>query len=1024
MEGEVAAAQQFSGPIIFVSFVISVIGSMTTLELLSRRTHIHGRKNWYLLLSAALAMGSVGIWSMHFIGNNSLTLSFQDHSQSYQLAYSGGYTFASLVVSIACMFVSFSFVGVSEHVQIYRILLSGVLAGLGIVLMHYLGQFAIEYFHVSYKAPYVVGAVIIACTAVTAALWIFFKLREHWMNQWYKRLGCAIIMAVAVCGMHYTAMVGTDYHDNGDGVPPPSPLLPTPALIGVICGVVVIACLALFYVGVKCSMQRIAENSDKRKKRLVVDMVIFDSQGRMMVDIDGVLPGKEVLSDIQFKSTRQEFSSSHPLFIRLFQVVTQWSTTPTLEDYDRTSHSDEFNIAERRFHEATSSFMETLHLEDASELGLLYESVIKTHTIIQPNFIQQKRIEVKQRLQNIRHSLHSTQFNQNTTDYNDAYSLSETTPPTPTVGSNATWTRDPKKNVSTNSFDHSAAMESNMIGRKKKSSSTMYLDYEQHTATPSLSDSQHTSNIEGDEERHIVLVRQLTADKDIHRFMTHGYRFTDASFIAKIMAAKLHVPTDYLLNHFRDMQLLAQSSLRLTGATSPRVMVGLLGLIDENQTYDDVQLIVDKKSRYGFPIVDLIYSDTGEQLRHLLPEEKQCLSYMLRDHTLHDMTDINQYVDIQPRTSMAMTHSSANTLDGTVELSHSLASSSGAISTSTTINTNTPTVLLSTTNLDQELANRNNQQQQRLSMTTPISPTSQSTTLINPVTSASTTQRFAKAMELASQKLMNAVGMNGMHLGLSNAALQGDVIDLPAYSLTNGPCTLILFRTCLRSRGTMAAIQQHAVSEPISCIPYSLAPSLAYAITQRAADHYQKSVLKSSWGSELQQQMLYGSFTHQNHNTSASSYYYMQQHYQHQGTDDGTIEMNHIMSDSEGRNINHSRAHSDGSKRSAGDISDPKRISSIMDQNMPTMPLPPYRTDMMTSLSPPPRVKRNRRPLSLDTNDITQDQQHQKSAASAPTTPKYQPLNEIESNLIILSAKDRFLWLDQTIVECLHSVLS
>jgi NO-binding membrane sensor protein with MHYT domain len=74
-------------------------------------------------------MGSVGIWSMHFIGNNSLTLLFPDRTEPYQLAYSGGYTFASLVVSIACMFISFSFVGVSEHVQVYRIVLSGILSG-------------------------------------------------------------------------------------------------------------------------------------------------------------------------------------------------------------------------------------------------------------------------------------------------------------------------------------------------------------------------------------------------------------------------------------------------------------------------------------------------------------------------------------------------------------------------------------------------------------------------------------------------------------------------------------------------------------------------------------------------------------------------------------------------------------------------------------------------------------------------------------------------------------------------------
>jgi NO-binding membrane sensor protein with MHYT domain len=75
-------------------------------------------------------MGSVGIWSMHFIGNNSLTLVFPDTgTHAYQLAYSGGFTFASLIVSIACMFVSFSFVGVTEHVQVYRILLSGFFAG-------------------------------------------------------------------------------------------------------------------------------------------------------------------------------------------------------------------------------------------------------------------------------------------------------------------------------------------------------------------------------------------------------------------------------------------------------------------------------------------------------------------------------------------------------------------------------------------------------------------------------------------------------------------------------------------------------------------------------------------------------------------------------------------------------------------------------------------------------------------------------------------------------------------------------
>lgn len=72
-------------------------------------------------------MGGVGIWSMHFIGNNSLTLMY--HENVYHLSYSAGYTFASLVVAIACMFVAFAFVGVTEEAQVMRIIPSGIIAG-------------------------------------------------------------------------------------------------------------------------------------------------------------------------------------------------------------------------------------------------------------------------------------------------------------------------------------------------------------------------------------------------------------------------------------------------------------------------------------------------------------------------------------------------------------------------------------------------------------------------------------------------------------------------------------------------------------------------------------------------------------------------------------------------------------------------------------------------------------------------------------------------------------------------------
>lgn len=72
-------------------------------------------------------MGAVSIWSMHFIGNNSMTLIL--HDDSYQLSYKAGYTFASLVVAIACMFLAFAFVGITEDAKLMRIIPSGIFAG-------------------------------------------------------------------------------------------------------------------------------------------------------------------------------------------------------------------------------------------------------------------------------------------------------------------------------------------------------------------------------------------------------------------------------------------------------------------------------------------------------------------------------------------------------------------------------------------------------------------------------------------------------------------------------------------------------------------------------------------------------------------------------------------------------------------------------------------------------------------------------------------------------------------------------
>jgi Bacterial signalling protein N terminal repeat len=83
-----------------------------------------------------------------------------------------------------------------------RLLLAGLITGIGVASMHYSGMAAMEMqARMSYNPAVLVLSVIIAVVASTAALWAALRLRGIWST-----LGAALIMGVAVSGMHYTGM--------------------------------------------------------------------------------------------------------------------------------------------------------------------------------------------------------------------------------------------------------------------------------------------------------------------------------------------------------------------------------------------------------------------------------------------------------------------------------------------------------------------------------------------------------------------------------------------------------------------------------------------------------------------------------------------------------------------------------------------------------------------------------------------------------------------------------------------------
>ena len=183
----------FNGGLVALSFLTAVLGSyVALLAAVGIRTETQdGDIRLGYILIGAVAMGGVGIWSMHFIGMQAQDLPFL-------VGYQVGLTVLSFLVAAGFSGWAFWYVG-RDRFTIGRCLVGGLAAGLGVAAMHYVGISAMRMPAVFlWNLPLVVLSVLIAVIAASAALWLAFNTQNE-----LQRAGAAVLMAVAVCGMHY-----------------------------------------------------------------------------------------------------------------------------------------------------------------------------------------------------------------------------------------------------------------------------------------------------------------------------------------------------------------------------------------------------------------------------------------------------------------------------------------------------------------------------------------------------------------------------------------------------------------------------------------------------------------------------------------------------------------------------------------------------------------------------------------------------------------------------------------------------
>jgi class 3 adenylate cyclase/NO-binding membrane sensor protein with MHYT domain len=212
---------EWSPGLIIISYLVAVAASYSTVTLLQLKLHPA------MVAVAAFNLSVAGIWSMHFIGMEALHL-------SVKMNFDPGMTTLSAVLAFLCTLCGVGLVhwrvsntgsmkrsaefqvdiSIQAHIEAVKraphatIVVSGLFIAAGVCGMHYMGQLAMRVpARTEPRVGVIIASVFIAITAATAALYLAFVLPLSCRFP----LPTAMVMGVAVCGMHYTAIYGFRY---------------------------------------------------------------------------------------------------------------------------------------------------------------------------------------------------------------------------------------------------------------------------------------------------------------------------------------------------------------------------------------------------------------------------------------------------------------------------------------------------------------------------------------------------------------------------------------------------------------------------------------------------------------------------------------------------------------------------------------------------------------------------------------------------------------------------------------------
>jgi methyl-accepting chemotaxis protein PixJ len=234
---------------VVLSVVIAALASYAALDLAGRVRSAEGSTRLGWLAGGATVMG-LGIWSMHFVAMLAFHL-------PVPIAYELPQMLLSVAVAIGASLLALVVVS-RVGLRAVTLVMGGIIMGGAIAGMHYIGMASMTVgATLTYSSPIVALSIFIAIVASWAALGLAFNFRSDLSIRGRRlKLLSAVVMGVAIAGMHYTAMAAVHFTPAAVIDRPSDHILATGGLAGaVVFGTLVILALAIVGSVIDRSMQ-------------------------------------------------------------------------------------------------------------------------------------------------------------------------------------------------------------------------------------------------------------------------------------------------------------------------------------------------------------------------------------------------------------------------------------------------------------------------------------------------------------------------------------------------------------------------------------------------------------------------------------------------------------------------------------------------------------------------------------------------------------------------------------------------